>query len=64
MYVKADRLAKMGWKPVYTNKCTLLEALPEAIDACAEDMGWTTPEPQVITTRSLRYDGQNLYHEK
>lgn len=42
MYVKADRLAQMGWKPVHSDQVSLLEALPNMIDAAVEDMGWTT----------------------
>ncbi|KAJ3554438.1 hypothetical protein NM688_g3112 [Phlebia brevispora] len=34
---KADHLTQMGWKPVYSNKESLLETLPAAIDAGLED---------------------------
>ncbi|KAI0692151.1 hypothetical protein BC835DRAFT_84752 [Cytidiella melzeri] len=46
MYGKADRLARMGWKPVWSDKVSLLESLPDAIDAHLEDMGWTVSEAQ------------------
>lgn len=41
MYVKADRLTRMGWKPVWSDKVSLLESLPDAVDAGIQDMGWT-----------------------
>ncbi|KAI0090563.1 hypothetical protein BDY19DRAFT_887189 [Irpex rosettiformis] len=64
MLGRADRLTRMGWKPVYSDQIALLDDLPEAIDACAEDMGWTTAETQSADAPSLRYDGQNLYSER
>lgn len=48
MYVKADRLTRMGWKPVHSDKISLLEALPAMIDAGVEDIGWAVPEPQGV----------------
>ncbi len=67
MYTNADRLARMGWKPVYSNEISLLDVLPDAIDACAEDMGWTVSdfraEAQSAIAPSLRFDGKNLHSE-
>ena len=37
MFAKGDRLARMGWKPVESFKVSLMENLPEAIDAALED---------------------------
>lgn len=37
MFARADRLARMGWKPVETLKESLLECLPASIDAALED---------------------------
>ncbi|KAI0343440.1 NAD(P)-binding protein [Trametopsis cervina] len=45
MYVKADRLARLGWKPVHSNTASLLDTLPEAINAYLADAGWTSFEP-------------------
>ncbi|KAI0820977.1 hypothetical protein BC629DRAFT_1587318 [Irpex lacteus] len=67
MYTNADRLARMGWKPVYSNEISLLDALPDAIDACVEDMGWTVSdsraEAQSANAPYLRFDGKNLHSE-
>jgi hypothetical protein len=37
MFAKADRLANMGWKPVESDKTSLMESLPAMIDAALED---------------------------
>lgn len=52
MYVKADRLTRMGWKAAYTDKVSLLETLPGMVDAAVEDMGWTAPEGEAVGAAS------------
>jgi hypothetical protein len=37
MFAKADRLVNMGWKPVESDKTSLMESLPAMIDAALED---------------------------
>lgn len=37
MFAKADRLARMGWKAVESEKVSLMEVLPAMIDAALED---------------------------
>lgn len=32
MFVKPERLSKLGWEPTETKKLSLLESLPEAIE--------------------------------
>ena len=36
MLAKGDRLAQMSWKPIKSDKESLLETLPAAIDAAVE----------------------------